>query len=181
MLELEAKYLIDLSNDSHEAFRYIYMQYQPKVKYFINHFVKSGAVAEELTQDIFEKIWVNRTSLPNLKSFNAYLYQMAKNAALNFLDKKLLEDKLIASYKYEYEESFEEKLYSKEIELLVQLTVAKMPEQRQKIYLMSRHENLKNSEIAEKLNISKKTVENHLNLALKEIRKTIILFFFFFF
>lgn len=62
---------------------------------------------------------------------------------------------------------------AKEIELLVRLEVEKMPEQRKKIFMMSRFENLRNDEIAERLNITKKTVENHLNLALKHLRQVL--------
>ena len=69
--------------------------------------------------------------------------------------------------------SIEEDLYVKDLEILIALVVDTMPPQRKKIFEMSRYENIDNDEIAAILNISKKTVENHLNLALKEIKKAI--------
>ena len=66
------------------------------------------------------------------------------------------------------------------MELLEKLTVGRMPKKRKAIYEMSRREGLSNDEIAIRMGISKKTVENHLNLALKEIRKTLLLFASFF-
>ncbi|MCD8264496.1 MAG: LuxR C-terminal-related transcriptional regulator [Tannerellaceae bacterium] len=77
--------------------------------------------------------------------------------------------------------STEEEYMVREIQLFIDLTVSKMSEKRKQIYTMSRVEGLKNEEIANQLNITKKTVEVQLNLALREIRKNLpaLLFFFF--
>jgi RNA polymerase sigma-70 factor (ECF subfamily) len=162
-----------LALGDHDAFRRLFMKYYPKVKSFINYFVKSDAVAEDLSQDIFEYIWINRDILPNLKSLNAYLFRMAKNKSINYLNHKLIEEDYASSYVNLKEYLTDEEIYAKELELLIQLTVKNMPEQRRRIFEMSRNNHLPNAEIAEKLNISKKTVENHLNLALKQIRDVI--------
>lgn len=70
----------------------------------------------------------------------------------------------------------DEILFAKEISLLVEMTVCRMPSQRSRIYRMSRNEGIPNDEIAGKLGISKKTVENQLSLALQEIRRVISAF-----
>lgn len=64
-------------------------------------------------------------------------------------------------------------MLAKDLALLVEMVVENMPAQRQAVYKMSREMGMSNDEIALKLGIQKKTVENHLNLALKELRKTI--------
>jgi len=156
------------------------MKYFPKMKYFISHFVKSDAIAEELSQDIFMKLWENREKLNRIQSFNSYIYRMSKNIALNYLEHKYVEDTYLENYHGETEATIEGELYAREIELLEQLTINQMPAQRKTIYEMSRKKGMKNEEIATALGISKKTVENHLNLALKEIRKALILFASFF-
>ncbi len=69
----------------------------------------------------------------------------------------------------------QEDLIAKDAQLLVDMVVSQMPSQRQKVYRMSREKGLSNQEIAKILGISKKTVENHLNLALGIIRKAIIM------
>ena len=169
----ELEYIQKLALGDHDAFRHIFMKYFPKMKYFITHIVKSEAIAEELSQDVFEKIWRNRAELSDLRSFSSYLYRMSKNIAINYIEHKYVERTYIQDYKAELDFSIEEQLDANEIKLLIMLEVEKMPEQRKKIFMMSRFENLKNEEIAKELNITKKTVENHLNLALKQIRKTI--------
>ena len=72
------------------------------------------------------------------------------------------------------ENSLEEEFYAKETQLIIDLVVQKMPPQRKKIFELSRYKGVSNDEIATSLNISKKTVENHLNAALKEIKKALV-------
>ena len=165
------------------TFYQLYMKYFPKVKYFIHYFVKSEVISEDLAQDIFEHIWMNRERFFNMEYLNAYLFRMAKNYSINYLQHKAIEEDFALSYidsAHLNEYLTEEEIYAKELELLIQLTVEKMPEQRRRVFEMSRIKNLKNAEIAEKLNISKRTVEAHLNLSLKQIREAIGLFIIFF-
>ena len=176
----ELKLIGKIALGNHNAYNEFFMIYFPKVKYFIFHFVKSEATAEELTQEVFVRIWENREKMASVQSVNSYIYRMAKNATLNYIEHQHVEKNYLGQYEANVGQSIEEELYARETELLVQLTVNNMPPQRKKIYKMSREEGLKNDEIAEQLNISKKTVENHLNIALNEIRKTISLFALFF-
>lgn len=74
----------------------------------------------------------------------------------------------------------EEVFFAREISLLVEIAVNEMPVQRRRIYILSREKGMSNSDIAEKLGISKKSVENQLSLALQELRKLISLFSCFF-
>ena len=71
-------------------------------------------------------------------------------------------------------DSPDEDLIAKDLQLLIDMVVENMPPQRKLIYQLSREAGLSNAEIAEKLELSKKTVENHLNLALKELRKILL-------
>lgn len=161
-----------LADGDHETFEDLFMDYFPKTKAFINHLVKDNMVAEELAQDVFTTIWVNRASLININSFNSYIYKIAKNTALQFLNRKYLEENYKLKYKPEIiTASFETSLYADETRLLINMAVQRMPEQRRKVFLMSREKHLSNDEIANELNLSPKTVENHLTLALKYLKQ----------
>ena len=179
-MEKDTLYIKELVLGSHDAFRCLFMNYFPKVKYFISHLIKSEIIAEELAQDVFMRIWESREQLGAVESFNSYVYRMAKKMALNYLRRKYVEESYQEEYEGETELTIEGELYAREIKLLEQLTVSRMPRKRKAIYEMSRREGLTNDEIATRMGISKKTVENHLNLALKEIRKTLFLFTSFF-
>lgn len=171
-----------LKNGDHKAFEEVFMAYFDKVKYLLNGLLRSESDAEELAQDIFVKLWVNRQSIDSQKAFSTYLYTIARNTALNYLKHKFVEESFKNSFNdsEEVAESSDEILFAKEISLLIEMTVYRMPVQRRKIYQMSREKGISNNEIAEELGISKKTVENQISLALKEIKRVISAFLFFF-
>jgi len=169
-----------IAEGNHEAFRSIFMKYYPKIKYFIAHLIKSEAIAEELSQDIFLRLWENRENVPDIRSFNAYMYRTARNMALNHLERKLVEQSYIDNCNPPVETDPEEKPNADELLFLVRLTVSRMPAQRRRIFIMSRVYNLEKETISENLGVSKKTVENQLSLALKDIRKILYLAFVFF-
>jgi len=176
--EITKEVLLELRGGSHKAYERVFIVYYRKIKFFINGFIKSEETAEELTQEIFLKLWEKRGSIDLNKSFGFFLYTMARNSTFNFLKHKLVHESYIA--KSSFDDSLalspEELIYAKEIDLLIAMSVKKMPDQRRRIYELSRQEGLSNDEIASKLNISKKTVENQLSIALKELRKVISLF-----
>lgn len=170
-----------LCSGDHKAFEEIFILYFNRVKIFINGIIKSDADAEELAQDIFVKLWNGREQINADKSLNAYIYTMARNRAFNFLKHKAVEQSYINSYKSDSTITTPEEIcFAKEIELLIEMTVNQMPVRRGQIYSLSRNNGVSNDDIAIQLNISKKTVENQLSLALQEIRKVITSFCIFF-
>lgn len=74
-----------LQHGDHQAFEKVFLGYFDKVKYFLNGLLRSEADAEELAQDIFVNLWQNREAIDPQKSFNTYLYTIARNTALNYL------------------------------------------------------------------------------------------------
>ena len=101
--------------------------------------------------------------------YYGYLYRMSLNQTINFMKKnKFRNSSLLADIPYD--QMVEEVIDMKDKEAFIASVVERMPEQRRKVFVMSRFENRSNDEIASMLHIKKKTVENHLNLALKELR-----------
>ena len=176
--EIDTKTLKALQQGSHKAFEEVFITYYGKTKAFIYGYIKSGPDAEELTEDLFVNLWINRHSIDISKSFDSFLHTVARNSAINFLKHKYVEDTYLNNIqKQECSSTSEEDLIAKELGLLIDDTVEKMPEQRKQIYILSRNEGLSNEEIATQLNTTKRNVESQLSLALKEIRKTISCFF----
>ena len=154
-----------------------FLFFQFKTKTFIDGYIKSEPDAEELTEDLFVNLWINRHSIDTSKSFNSYLHTIARNAAINFLKHKYVCDAYLNhNQETGYSSTSEEDLIAKELEMLIDELVGGMPEQRRMIYTLSRNEGLSNAEIAERLNTTKRNVESQLSLALKEIRKVISCF-----
>lgn len=176
---MDIKTLESLKSGNHKAFEAVFITYYNKTKAFIFGYIKSEVDAEELAEDIFVKLWLNHQHIDVSKSFESYLHTMARNSALNFLKHKYVHDAYVHSLNHsDYETSTsEEDLIAKELGILIDDVVERMPEQRKHIYQMSRINGLSNTEIAIKLNTTKRNVESQLSLALKEIRKVISFFF----
>jgi RNA polymerase sigma-70 factor (ECF subfamily) len=164
-----------LRDGNHKAFEQVFIVYYNKIKTFIFGYLKSEIDAEELTEDIFVKLWINRISIDVNKSFSSYMHTIARNSALNFLKHKHIQESYQANYdQLALTHTPEETLIANETVLLIEMAVEKMPEQRKKIYQLSRNQGLKNEEIAHLLNTTKRNVESQLSLALKDIRKAIL-------
>lgn len=153
------------------AFRAIFDRYYPAVLGFMNSLLQSSDDASDLAQEVFVKLWLMRAALPEISSLRSYIYRMSLNQTINYMKKRRLAaggEALFADIPYD--PLTEDFIDMKDKEAYIAAVVEKMPEQRRKVFVMSRLENRTNDEIASILNIRKKTVENHLNLALKELR-----------
>ena len=153
------------------------MRYYPKVRSFIMGLVKSDSEAEDLTQEVFLKLWTHREKFCEVEVFGTYLYVLTKNTTFNYLRSR--QNRQDSQGTEWVEESTDttpyEELVAKDLQLLIDMVVENMPPQRQMIFRLNREAGLTNAEIAEKLQISKKTVENHLNLALKELKNALVI------
>ncbi len=162
-----------LSQGNEEAFDMIFEQLYPKMKDFATRLCGSECDAENIVQDIFMQLWINRESLKDIDSLDGYVFMMVRNAGLNFLRKSLRREsvRLDDTLQIAEEDSVGDTLYYKELEIIIEQEIDKMPAQRRTVFSMSRIEGLSNAEIAEKLGISKRTVESHISLALRDLRK----------
>ena len=169
-----------LRDGNHLAYEKVYLHYVSSVKNFLTMLTRSKQTAEEITQEVFVTIWERRKNIDPQKNISGYLYVIAKNFALKYFRKNqmLLGSEFQVMKNPLLDVAPDEILIAKEKALLTEIAVRKMPAQRRKVYELSRKDGLTNSEIAERLQISKNTVENHITSALKDIREVITLFTF---
>ncbi|MDR2815961.1 MAG: RNA polymerase sigma-70 factor [Proteiniphilum sp.] len=164
-----------------KKFEEIFIQYFPKAKAFAAILLKSEQEAEDVAQDIFVKLWEQ----PDLWEGNLvrnYLYTMVKNHVFNRIRRKNIESEYINSRMnlYSPDEIAEfkdplDEIYLEELQLLLKLSLEQMPDKRRQVFEMSRFEHLSNHEIAEKMNLSVRTVEHHIYLTIKELKKLILI------
>ena len=168
-----------------EKFEQIFYEIFPKVKAFAWKILQSEEDAEDIAQDVFAKLWNTPETWEDKETWNNYIYTMTRNHIFNFLKHKAVEQKYQQQsepedYNYYSTDDIHDQLYVKELQLLIKLTIDRMPEQRRKVFLMSRQEDMSHTEIAERLGISIRTVERHIYLALGELKEVLYLFFFIF-
>lgn len=156
-----------------KAFEKLFHGYYSHLCLFAERYVRNQAEAEEIVQDVFVRLWENRKRITIVTSVKNYLFRSVKNRCLNFLQHKKTEtqyaQKLLAEAEQATpgDEDFIEPVLLRKIEE----SIKSMPQKRQEIFRLSREEGLKYREIAEKLNISVKTVETHMGLAIKTLRE----------
>jgi len=175
-VENELKYLRALGQGDHEAFDILFTEYHPRVIYFLYGFIKDEEQARDMAQEVFFKVWTNREYISKVDSFKGYLFRMARNMIYDYYDHNLIKEKYYHQQKeekYVYSDVVEEEFYAKELSLLIDLVVELMPKQRKLVFQLSRNAGLSNDEIAERLSINKRTVENHITNALHELRKVV--------
>lgn len=163
-----------------KAFRSFFDRYYPQVFGFALRLLKDEDDAEDVAQGIFIKLWIQRATLANITNLDGFLYRVTRNATLNFIASNKYKDSNVSvdsANSVSIRDNVEEVLEANDTQLLIDMVVNNLPSQRQKVYRMSREEHLTNDEIAQKLGLEKKTVENHLSLALRELRKALLSYF----
>ena len=166
-----------ISVGDERAFQQLFDIYYPQVRGFVLSFVKNFDDTEDIVQSVFIKLWQKRDRLADVINPNAYLFRMGRNAIMNFLaNKKYVVQPLSVGFNKDdssLDATPQDLLEMQDTKLLIDMVVCNMPTQRRQVYEMSRNEGLSNEEIAKRMNLTKKTIENHLNLALKELRKVL--------
>ena len=153
------------------AFEAVFYYYRLRLLRYTCRYLKNEAAAEDLTTEILVKIWQNRQSVSHAATFENYLFTIARNRLIKAWQKRI--ESLLAleagGDSADPTGANDPVLY-KELEQHYQESLATLPEQRRRIFLLHREQNLSYRQIAEQLNISPKTVENQVAATLKHLR-----------
>lgn len=151
-------------------FKEFYQQYYPIVYKVGLYLLKVEERAEDVAQDIFLKLWNNPMFISEAKNIKSYLISMTRNLALDALKKQKKESDQVLylepTFIIEHEDETVEQGFRKALEA----AVSQLPPKCRLIFSLSRFEGLSNEEIAEYLEISKRTVETQISIALKAFR-----------
>ena len=183
----EQKLIQALKQGSHNAFDSIYQIYSKKLYAYSLQFTKSQEEAEDIVQDVFIKLWVNRMNIRQDETLHSLLFIMAKHLLINAyrskLNSKTYEEYIIYSDKCSIDDTSSRMEYDEFVKQLHK-AIKKLSVTQQKVVALSRIEQLSNKEIAEKLSLSEQTVKNQLSVGLKALRlkldKLLIFFILFF-
>ncbi len=158
-----------------QAFSQLFDRYGKRLYHFSLGYLKSPQDAEEIVQEVFLKIWHNRDEMAEAGSFESYLFTIARNGILNTIRKSKSEQAYLNYLKIHPTKNvlLEEELNFHELEKAYRSAIEQLSPKRKEIFLLSKEQSLTNAQIAQKMNISIKTVENQMTSALSEIRKNL--------
>lgn len=157
------------------AFDELYRKYFDRIYRFAISLVKLPEEAENIVQDAFLKLWVNRDRVDKGSSVRYYVFTITYHAAISVIRKKLKESDYISELIRQPDTNPDDasvELEYNELELKLNTAIDKLPARQKEVYLLHRTEGLKYSEIADRLNLSVNTVENHMARAIRTIRKS---------
>lgn len=160
--------LESLASGCDQAFDVLFNKYLHKLNLFAREHCKDEETARELVMDVMLKFWQRRESAAEIKSIGAYLYSSVKNSIIDQYRKKAVQLCNFEELKKDPEETrqADTHLIESEFNKVFDKGVDKLSSQRRLIFEMRRDLNLSNKEIAEHLNITPKTVENHMTASL---------------
>jgi len=171
----ETEWILALKEGNLQAFNELFDRYGKRLYHFSIRYLKSAVNAEEIVQEVFMKIWDNRLELSEQKSLESYLFTIARNGILNTIRKSKSEQAYLSYAKINPGKNvlLDDELNFNELEKAYHAAIEQLSPRRKEIFLLSREDSLSNAEIAQKMNISVKTVENQMTTALSEIRKNL--------
>lgn len=169
----EHELVIRLIDGDEDAFCELYAAYKNRLLYFAMKFVKSRDFAEDIFQDAFTIIWQSRCFINPDASFSSYLYTIVRNRILNQIrdaDKENTLKERILSQAIDYTDDTKENILANDLREIINKALEKLTPRQREIFEMSREAQMSHKEIADALDISVHTVQEHISVSLRTIR-----------
>lgn len=181
MNSLEKDLIARLKSDDREAYNFIFLTYYMELYYIALKYLNDTDEAKDLVQSTFIKIWEKRSSLIVNQSIKPFLFTVHKNNCLDKIkyinsnrNKFFVRESGIKEYQDYQDDAPDEMLIAEELEFKIVKAISLLPERCRIIFEFSRFHELTYKEIANKLNISVKTVENQMTIALDKLRNQLV-------
>jgi RNA polymerase sigma-70 factor (family 1) len=163
--------------DDAAAYKELFLLYHKRLLNFSITITHSKESSEEVVSDVFMKIWLNRKVLPAIENFHLYIYIATKNLSINKILKERKQghfslQETIIDVKNIYEDP-EQLMITSEMQKRIRSVIQALPPKCRLIFKLIREDGLKYKEVAELLNLSLKTVENQMTIAIKKISDSI--------
>lgn len=160
------------------AIELLFLRYYNDLCRYLIIFLKDENIAKNIVQDLFLYLWENHQRIDFKKSLESYLYQACRFNALIYLRNKSRHQKCHENIKYttsEKSSDFSTEIEVKELNKIINESIDLLPNRCKQIFSLSRSRGLSYLEIATQLGISVSAVDNQINIAIKKIKRHIIL------
>jgi RNA polymerase sigma-70 factor, ECF subfamily len=162
-----------LTSDPEQLIKQVFDTHFFSLAFSATRYVKEYAIAEDIVQDVFVKLWQNIDELKHIEDLKGYLFKAVKNSSLNYIRHLNVKQKFDANSEAThsvFEKSVEDCKIDEETNNKIHQAVSKLPDHWREAFVLSKYENLKYHEIARKMNISEKTVEKYISKSLQFLR-----------
>ena len=170
----EKDLLLQVAKGNEAAYKVLFNKYWDKIYSTAFMFTKSSELSEDLTQDVFARIWVNRGKLAAVDRFEGFLFIMARNLVFDQLKKEVYIAKNNSFFEEYFGQSMETPETSTELKELgdiVEVAIKTLPPQQQKAFRLSRFAGLSHEQIAAEMGISRLGVKSHIVRAIQHLRQ----------
>jgi len=170
-MTLEKKHVLfdDIRNGKEEAFNKAFDLYYSCLCFYTDKILHDFDLSRSVAQQVFVDLWIKRERL-QVDSLQSYLYQSARNASLDLLKHKKAESRYLSMLDKVESGQLNDPMEEAELANRINRAIQHLPEKCREIFVLCRFEELKYAEIAARLNISVKTVEMQVSIALKKLR-----------
>ncbi|WP_246858756.1 RNA polymerase sigma-70 factor [Chitinophaga sp. XS-30] len=163
--------------DDEPAYRELFGKFYRPLTQFACAFTRSPEMAEEIVSDVFINIWERRRHLEEISNLKVYLYVCTRNTALKYLLKQqkkvaIAIDELNVELESQYNNP-EQSMITAELQARLQEAIQSLPPRCKLVFKLIREDGLRYKEVAAILNISVKTIDNQLAIALQKIGKAV--------
>lgn len=167
-MDIQERYhLIQLSTGSKESLAFLFQKYNSKVYHYCFQYVRSKEVAQEITMDVFLKVWEKRSMIKADSPLGGLLFKITKDASISYLRKAardvVLRKEFVQHYLQSLENPLEDHLLFKEGIQIAKQAIATLPPRCRQVFLLRYEEDFSLKQIAEELNISVSTVKKQLS------------------
>jgi RNA polymerase sigma-70 factor, ECF subfamily len=174
----EDQVFLGIQSGNREIFGYLFLKYYEPLCYYAFGIIKSKENAEEIVQDVYVKLWEERSNLNIHTSVKSYLYKSVHNQCINYLDHQKIKLKfsqfhlqenrdLVSPVSLDYPIA---NLLIQELDDTINKAIFELPEQCRDVFIKIRHEEMSYAEVADVLGISVNTVKTQLQRAMAKLR-----------
>ncbi len=169
-----------IKNKNIKVFESVFKQYFKVLTIYAKRYVLDLDTAQDITQEVFIKLYERKDELIIHTSLKSFLYTSVKNRCLDYIKIHNIRQQhkdIIQKESSILVEEDDNEIEKTELQEKIYKAIKTLPDQNQKIFMLSRFEGKTNQEIADELNISKRTVETHISNALKKIKAIVLIVF----
>ncbi len=159
-----------ISQGSEESFTEAFDQHYAPLCFYADKFIHDMDESRSLVQEVFVDLWTKRSKIHIKQSLKSYLFKSVRNISLDYIKHKNVESKYLKHSQHESESDDRDLIEEAELNACINRAVEELPEKCREIFLLCRFEDLTYKEIADRLNLSIKTIEMQMSIALKKLR-----------